>query len=63
MEKPNGHHHEDLDEILSAYNPNRELDITWLDCELEVLPERIHERIAMNGKSLHFLRSNMVFVQ
>lgn len=42
---------EDLDEILSAYNPNRELDMTWLDCELEVLPERIHERIAINGKA------------
>lgn len=41
----------DLDEILSAYNPNRELDITWLYCELEELPERIHERIAENGKA------------
>lgn len=51
MEKSNGRDHQDLDEILSAYNPNRELDISWLDCELEVLPERIHERIAINGKA------------
>lgn len=51
MEAQNGRVHEDIDKILTAYNPNRELDITWLDCELEVLPERIHERIAINGKA------------
>lgn len=37
MEEPNRLDHEDLDEILIAYDPNRELDITWLDCEPEVL--------------------------
>lgn len=51
MEEFNGRDHEDLDEILSAYDPNRELDITWLNCDPEVLRERIHERIAINGKT------------
>ena len=32
MEELNGRDHEDIDEILTAYNPNRELDMTWLDC-------------------------------
>lgn len=51
MEELNGHDHRDLDEILTAYDSNRELDITWLDCEPIVLRQRIHERIAINGKA------------
>ena len=40
MEELKGRDHEDLDEILSVYDSNRELDVTWLDCEPEVLRER-----------------------
>ena len=39
-----------INDLLSAYDPNREVDISWLDCDTETLRERIRERINHNGQ-------------
>lgn len=40
----------EINDLLSAYDPNREIDISWLDCDTETLRERIRERINHNGR-------------
>ena len=40
----------EINDLLSACDPNREVDISWLDCDAETLRERIREHINHNGR-------------
>lgn len=40
----------EINDLLSAYDHNREVDTSWLDCDAETLRERIREHINNNGR-------------
>ena len=39
-----------INDLLSVYNPNRAIDISWLDCDTETLRERIRDHIDHYGQ-------------
>ena len=40
----------EINDLLSAYDPNREIDISWLYCDTETLRERIREHVSHDGR-------------